>query len=152
MAFSAQISLSVLAHETSVSELATSLRVTPASYAQSLTNGTAGSQAQVAWSSSRTLSGSSQTFSLATLSDVRDGATVTVTMTAVKLYYVRNKGASSLAFAGAPFPAAGLTVAAGAVAMQSDPSASGMAASGVTVTGAAGGAYDIVLLGNGSVS
>jgi hypothetical protein len=152
MAFSAQISLSVLAHETSATDLSSSLRVTPASYAQSLTNGTAGNQAQLAWSATKTLSGASQTFSLATLSDVRDGATVTVTLTAVKLYYVRNKGASSLAFAGAPFPASGLTVAAGAVAVQSDPSATGMSASGVTVTGTNGGSYDIVLLGNGSVS
>lgn len=152
MAFSAQISLSVLVHEATSGDLSSSLRVTPASYAVSMTNGTAGNQAQVAWSASRTMSGASQSLSLAALPDVRDGATVTVTMTAVKLYYVRNKGASSLAFAGAPFPAAGLTVAAGAVAMQSDQSAGGMAASGVTVTGSNGGSYDILLLGNGSVA
>jgi hypothetical protein len=36
--------------------------------------------------------------------------------------------------------------------VQCDPSAGGMAASGVTVTGTVGGSYEIVLLGEGSVS
>lgn len=152
MAFSAQITLSLLAHESEVGDISTALRVTPASYAVAMTDGTAANQAQVAWSDSRTLSSSSETLALSALPDVRSGATVTVTITAVKAYYVRNRGASSLAFAGTPFPAAGLTVAAGAVAMQSDQSAAGMAASGVTVTGTSGGSYDIVLFGEGSVS
>lgn len=152
MALSAQITLSLLAHETETGDLSQTLRVTPASYAIALTNGTAGNQAQVAWSDNRTLAGSSESLSLSSLSDVRSGATVTVTITAVKAWYVRNRGASSLAFAGSPFPAAGMTVAAGAVAMQSDPSAAGMSASGVTVTGTAGGNYDILLIGEGSVA
>jgi hypothetical protein len=152
MAFSAQITLSLLAHESEAGDISTALRVTPASYAVAMTDGTAANQAQVAWSDNRTLSSSSETLALSALPDVRSGATVTVTITAVKAYYVRNRGASSLAFAGAPFPAAGLTVAAGAVAMQSDQSAAGMAASGVTVTGTSGGSYDIVLFGEGSVS
>jgi hypothetical protein len=152
MAFSAQITLSLLAHESEAGDISTALRVTPASYAVAMTDGTAANQAQVAWSDNRTLSSSSETLALSALPDVRSGATVTVTITAVKAYYVRNRGASSLAFAGAPFPAAGLTVAAGAVAMQSDQSAAGMSASGVTVTGTSGGSYDIVLFGEGSVS
>lgn len=152
MAFSAQITLSLLAHESEVGDISTALRVTPASYAVAMTDGTAANQAQVAWSDNRTLSSSSETLALSALPDVRSGATVTVTITAVKAYYVRNRGASSLAFAGAPFPAAGLTVAAGAVAMQSDQTTAGMSASGVTVTGTSGGSYDIVLFGEGSVS
>lgn len=152
MAFSAQVSLSVLAHETSSSDLSQTLRVTPASYAVSVTDGTSANQAQVAWSDNRTLAGASESLSMSALPDVRDGATVTVTLTAVKLWYVRNRGASAIALAGAPFPAAGLTVAAGAVAMQSDQSAAGMSASGVTVTGTTGGNYDILLFGEGSIS
>lgn len=152
MALSAQITLSLLAHETETGDLSQTLRVTPASYAVALTNGAAGNQAQVAWSDNRTLSGSSETLTLSSLADVRSGATVTVTITAVKAWYVRNRGVSSLAFAGSPFPASGLTVAAGAVAMQSDPSAAGMSASGVTVTGTTAGNYDILLIGEGSVA
>ena len=152
MPLNAQVTLSILAHESNTGDIASTLRVTPASYAVALTNGTAANQAQLAWSDNRTLSGSSENLPLSTLPDVRDGVNATVTMTAVKLWFVRNRGTSSLAFAGSPFPASGLTVAAGAVAMQSDPSANGMAASGVTVTGTAGGNYDIVLIGEGSVS
>lgn len=152
MAFSAQITLSAVSHETASADLASSIRVTPASYAAYLTNGTSVNQAQVAWSASKTLASSSHNFSLSSLSDVRDGATVTVVLTAVKFWYVKNKGATAISLAGSPFPASGLTMAAGAVALQSDPSATGMAASGVTVTGTAGGAYDILFFGNGSVS
>lgn len=152
MSFSAQVTLSLLAHESSTEGLSNAVRVTPVSYALALADGTAANQAQVAWSDTRTLSGTSQTVSLSSLSDVRAGATVTVTITAVKAWYVRNRGTAALSFAGAPFPAVGLTVAGGAVAMQSDPSAAGMAASGVTVTGSAGGSYDIVLFGKGSVA
>jgi hypothetical protein len=152
MAFSAQVSLSILAHESATSDLSTTLRVTPASYAVSVTNGTSANQAQIAWSDNRTLSGTSESLSPSALPDVRDGVAVTVTMTAVKLWYLRNRGASSIAVAGAPFPAGGITVAAGAVAMQSDQSAAGMPVSGVTVTGSVGGNYDILLFGEGGVS
>jgi hypothetical protein len=152
MALSAQISLSILAHEATSADLSAALRVTAASYAQTIANGTAAGQAQVAWSASRTLAGASQTLNLSSLPDTRDGVAATVTMTAVKVYHVKNKGTSSLVFAGAPFPAGGQTVNAGAVATHIDPSAAGMSASSVTVTGTVGGAYDIVLIGNGSVS
>jgi len=43
-------------------------------------------------------------------------------------------------------------IAAGAAAMHCDPSASGIAVGGVTVTGTIGGAYDIVLIGEGTVT
>lgn len=152
MALNAQVNLSLLAHETSSGDLSSTIRVTPASYAAALTNGTGASQADVVWSATKTLSGSSQTLNLAALPDIRDGVTATVTITAVKALYVRNTGASPLAFAGAPFPSSGQTIAAGGVAVQCDASAAGMAASGVTVTGSAGGAYQIMLIGEGSVS
>jgi hypothetical protein len=152
MALTAQIALSILAHETSSGDLSRTLRATPANYALTLTDGTAANQAQVVWSGTRTLAGASETLNLTALSDTRDGSPATVSMTAVKALYVRNSGTASLSFAGAPFPASGQTVAAGAVAVQCDPSAGGMAASGVTVTGSAGAAYDIVLIGEGSVA
>jgi len=110
MAFSAQVTLSLLAHETESSSLSSGIRVTPASYAQALADGSAANQAQVAWSANRTLAAASQNLSLSTLSDVRGGATVTVTITAVKAWYMRNRGASSIAFAGSPFPAAIVSV------------------------------------------
>jgi hypothetical protein len=152
MALNAQISLSLLAHESSSGDLAKTVRVTPASYAALVADGSAAGQAQVTWSDSRTLSGASETLNLASLADTRDGSPATVTLTSVSAYYVKNSGASTLAFAGAPFPAGGQTVKAGGVAVQCDLSAAGMSTATVTVTGTAGGAYDIVLIGRGSVS
>lgn len=152
MALNAQVNLSLLAHETSSGDLSSTIRVTPASYAAAIGDGTGANQAQVVWSGSRTLSGASQTLNLAALPSVRDGVTATVTITAVKALYVKNTGTATLSFAGAPFPAGGQTVSAGAVAVQCDPSAAGMAASGVTVTGSAGCAYDLMFIGEGSIS
>lgn len=153
MALSAQVNLSVVAHETSSGDLSSALRATPAVYTTLFSDGTAANQAQVVWSDSRTLSGSSETLNLSALPDTRDGAVVSVAITAVKAVYVRNSHASvGITFAGSPFPAGGLAVAAGGAVVQVDPSAAGMSASTVTVTGSAGATYDIVFVGEGSVS
>jgi hypothetical protein len=150
MALSAQISLSIVAHETSSGDLSRTLRATPASYSLSLTDGTAASLAQVGWSDSRTLSGPTETLALSALPDTRDGASVSVAVTAVKAVYVR--AAAPLTFSGAPFPASGVAVAAGGALVQIDPTAAGTAAGTVTVSGSAGASYDIVIVGEGSVS
>jgi hypothetical protein len=153
MALNAQIMLSILAHETSSGDLSRTLRATPASYSAVLSDGTAAYQAQVVWSDSRTLAGSSETLNLATLADTRDGAAVSVAITAVKTVYIKNSHASaSLTFAGSPLPAGGLVVAAGGGYAQIDPTATGMTAGTITVTGSAGATYDIVLIGEGTVT
>ena len=152
MALTAQITLSLVAHETNDADISRSIRVTPAAYSVTLTDGTAANQAQVAWSGRRTLAGTSETLALSSLADSRGGSPATVTLTAVKGWFVRNTGTATLSFAGGPFPAGGVSVAAGAAAAQCDPSAAGMAASGVTVTGSSGGAYDIVIVGEGTVA
>lgn len=150
MAFSSQIVLSLVAHESSAGDISRTLRTTPVSYALSLGDGAGAGQAQVAWSGTKTLAGASEVLNLASLPDTRDGSPATVTVTAVKGWYVRNSGTATLTFTGSPF--SGQTVAPGAAAAQFDPSAAGMAASGVTVTGSAGASYDIVLIGEGTVA
>jgi hypothetical protein len=152
MALSAQITLNILAHETSSGDLSRTLRATPASYALSLADGTAASQAQVVWSDSRTLAGASETLNLSSLSDTRDGAAAIVSVVAVKALYAKNTGTATLTFAGSPFSAGGQAVAPGGAIAQCDPTAAGMAASGVTVTGSVGCTYDIILIGEGSVT
>lgn len=152
MALNAQINLTLVAHESSEGDLSSTLRATPVQHAVTLSDGTGENQAQVAWSGARTLSGGTDTLNLTSLNDLRAGATATVTMTAVKAVYVRNSGTASLSFAGGPFPSGGQTVAAGAVAIQVDPSQAGMTAGGVTVTGSSGLTYDILLIGEGSVA
>lgn len=152
MALNAQIQLSILAHETSSGGLSRTLRATPANYSLALGDGTGANQAQVAWSGTRTLAGASETLNLTSLADTRDGAAVTVALSAIKSMYVKNSGTVTLTFAGAPFPAGGQAVAPGGAVVQCDPTAAGMAASGLTVTGSAGGAYDLVLIGEGTVT
>lgn len=150
MPLSAQISMNVLVHESSAGDLSQTLRVTPVSYAASVADGVGTGKAQVSWSDARTLAAASETLSLSALPDVRGGAPATVTLTSVKCWAVLNKGNSPIVLAGSPFPAAGMTVTAGSVNVHSAPA--GVAASGVTVTGTIGGAYEILLVGEGSVS
>lgn len=153
MSLSANIGLSILAHESSAGDISRTLRVTPAAYTAVLSDGVGASQAQVVWSDSRTLAGSSEALNLASLADTRDGAAVSVAITAAKAVYVRNSHASvSLTFAGAPFPAGGVAVAPGGAMALVDPTAAGAATGTVTVTGSAGATYDIVFIGKGSVS
>lgn len=145
MALNAQVTMSLVAHESSAGDLSKTLRVTPASFAATLSDG-------VAWSASKTLSGSTQNISLSSLPDTRDGSPATVTMTAVKAVFVRNSGTANLTFAGGPFAAGGETLRPSASVLRCDSSASSLASSGVTVTGSTGCTYDIVLVGPGSVA
>lgn len=153
MALNAQIALSIVAHESSSGDLSKTVRVTPANYAVAMTDGTAANQAQVAWSSSGSLSGSSQTINLSSVSDVRDGATATVSFTALKALYFANRSTSTITLTGAAAgAAAGRTVEAGAAVVDVVPSAAGRAVSSIVVSGAAGSEYDIVVIGEGSVT
>lgn len=152
MPLNAQVALSIVAHETAAGDLSRQMRVTPATYAMLFTDGTGANQAQVVWSDSRTLSGASETLTLSSLADTRDGAAVTVALTAVKAAYLRNSHSSiSLSASGGPF-GSGVTVAPGGCVAVVDPSAGGLSASAVTVAGSAGGTYDIALIGEGTVT
>lgn len=150
MSLDSQITLSVLTHESSAGDIARGLRVTPVFYAASLSDGTGAGQAQVTWSDARTLAGSTETLNLASLADTRDGASVVVAITSAKVLYIKNTGASSLAFSGGPVGNASL--AAGGVFVIADTSAAGMGAGSIAVTGSTGGTYEIVIVGEGSAS
>ena len=93
MPLNAQISLSIIAHELTSGDISRQIRVTPAIYAAMLTDGTGANQAQVVWSATEAIpeaGGTSFTFS--SLVDDRG----TVSITALKLMYVRNAGTSVL--------------------------------------------------------
>lgn len=152
MSLDAQITVSVVSQESASVGLAQSMRVAQAAYSQSFVAGTGAGQSQVSWTALRTLSGASETLNLSALAEVRSGSAATVNLTAVKALYFKNTGTMALSVAGAPFPAGGVSIAPGGCVAQVDPTAGGMAASGVTVTGSAGGAYEIILLGEGTVS
>lgn len=154
MALDAQVLLSILAHESSSADIARSLRATPATYSLALADGGGANQAQVVWSDSRTLAASSESLNPAALIDDRG----TVTLTAVKLAYLRNTHASiDLAAASDTFGQTGgspssVAVPAGSAMLLAVPTAAGRTAATVTVSGSVGGTYDIVIIGEGSVS
>lgn len=153
MALNAQVTFSLLAHETSNGDLSRTLRATPATYAAAIGDGTGANQAQLAWSDARTLAGASEALNLAALADTRDGASVTVAVTSVKVLYLKNTHASTpIGFSGGPLSGSGVTLAAGGICVLADTSAAGMGAGTITVAGSSGATYEIVIVGEGSVS
>jgi hypothetical protein len=166
MALNAQIALSILAHETSNGDLSRTLRATPANYAIALADGTGANQAQVVWSSSGTATTTNTDLNLSAIEDTRDGASVTVTFTAIKAVYVRNKSDSVALSIGGPtnvtsgiwFPAIPIQIQPGGCYFVSAPGADGISVNPAgpriarlaSVSGTA--AYDVVFIGEGSVA
>lgn len=92
MSLEGRINVDVLFHETTGSGLASQLRASSASYSLPFTNGTGANQAQLAWSESGSTDGETANELLVqSLSDDRG----TVTFSAVKLIYVRNKATTT---------------------------------------------------------
>ena len=146
----AQVLLSILAHETSSDGISQSLRATPETYSLTLADGTGANQAQVAWSDSRTLAGSSETLDAASLTDDRG----TVTMTALKAVYFKNASTAALTFTPTPAGAFGGTfhVRPDGAVLSVAPDAAGMAPGEMVVAGSAGQRYDVILIGEGTVT
>lgn len=162
MSIEGRISVDVLFHDTLTSNLSSQVRVAAAAYSLPLTEGTGANQAQVTWTSSATVGGSSaDELIIQGLSDDRG----TVSMTAVKAIYIRNKSASyrlsvtvdnwtALDPTLSPF---NLVVPAGGVFVYTNPTAAGWAtgASSALLLIAEGEGqsveYDILLVGEGSV-
>jgi len=151
MALNAQILLSILAHESSSGDISQTLRATPATYSVTLGDGTGANQAQVVWSDSRTLAGASETINASSLTDDRG----TVSITAIKGLYFRNSSTAVLSMTplGGADSFGGLHyVQPGGVAVAVAPGASGMLAGSAVVEGSAGQTYDIILIGEGTVT
>jgi hypothetical protein len=150
MALNAQILLSILAHESSSGDISQTLRATPATYALALADGTGANQAQVVWSDARTLAGASETINASSLTDDRGS----ISLTALKAVYVKNSSTATLTFTPASAAAFGGTqhVRAGGAALAVASDATGMAAGNLVVAGGAGQTYDIILIGEGTVT
>lgn len=159
MALSAQIALSITAHEKTAGDLSKQMRVTPATYAMMLGDGTAANQAQVVWSDSGEIpDGNEALHQFESLSDDRG----TVSMSAVKVLYVRNSGSLPLTVApyfwnGAPWSSS-IDLEAGGVVVMVVPTAGGWSAAGsgagILVANQNGSAvpYQIMLIGEGTIS
>lgn len=159
MALNAQISVSVMVHESSGDSLSSSLRVTPATYAATLANGTGAGQAQVAYSETGTIpSGDDVSFLFGALSDDRGS----VVLTAIKTIYVKNTGAVGLIVCGnlawSTAPLGQTFVAPGGVLAMANTSAAGWASSQASAAiviangEQAESSYELVLIGEGTVS
>ncbi len=168
MELNAQILLQIVAAETSSSDLSTTARSTTISRAVAFTTGTGISQAQLVWSDSRTIAASgTETLDLAELADDRG----TVVLSAVKAIYIRNTGAAVLNLTGGGPPEdweAGpvktpsgslLEIPAGGIYLATNASAAGWAVGSspqwVIVNNAStttAATYDIVLIGEGSLT
>lgn len=162
MALSAQIALSVIAHETTSGDLSSQMRVTPATYALMLANGTGANQAQVAFSDSTTIGDNfDQGYTFSAIPDDRG----TITMTAVKVIYFKNTGSVSLGlgknvnWSTGPFTAeVGCNVPPGGAVVLVAPTAAGWSTSeagsliNIYNATATSGAYDIMLIGEGTIS
>jgi hypothetical protein len=161
MSLNAQIALSIVAHESSSSDLASEMRVTPATYGLMLTNGTGANQAQVVWSDSATVpDGNENLRTFASLADDRGS----VAITALKVIYFKNTG--SLPLTVAPYqwsvgPVASGTqiqVQAGGVLVMVAPTASGWSTAGANAAilivngNGVSVSYDMMLVGEGTVS
>jgi hypothetical protein len=146
----AQILVDAYVRETRANDVAKEVRTTPFRYWVSLTDGTGASEAQIAWSDSRTLASGSESLTLTGISDTRDGAAVTVAFSAVKAVVVKNTHPTlSVTFSGAftawPLKPNGMVVIV-------DPSADGVTGNTLTVSGGAGVTYDIIVIGEGTVT
>jgi hypothetical protein len=146
MSLAAEVLVNLVAIETDTADIARNTRVTRADYFVSLTEGTEANQAQIVWSDSR-VSGGTDTLQLSALSDTRDGAAVTVNLTALKAIYLKNTGSThTLTVTGAYTG----SVAPGGVLVNVNPTATGTTSATLYVTSTAGATYDIVIVGEGS--
>lgn len=164
MALNAQIAISLIAHESSSSDLAREMRVTPATFGLMLTSGTGANQAQVVWSDSGGVQdGFDISYSFGGLSDDRG----TVSITAVKVLYVKNSGSlpiyvSPHEWGESPFSSP-IELQAGGVIVLASPTAGGWstagAGAGIMVVNLNSGMnsgvsvpYEIMLIGEGTVA
>jgi len=147
VSLSAEVFFSIVAVETDTADIARNSRVTRADYFQALTEGTDANQAQIVWSDSR-VSGGTDTLQLSSLSDTRDGASVSVVFSAVKAIYVRNTGSTHTLTLTGSFSG---SVAPGGILAVVNPTAAGASASSLVVTSTAGATYDIVVVGEGTI-
>jgi hypothetical protein len=146
MSLSAEILVNLVAIETDTADIAKNTRVTRADYFVSLTEGTAANQAQIVWSDSR-VSGGTDTLQLSALSDTRDGAAVTVNLTALKAIYLKNTDTThTLTLTGAYTG----SVAPGGVLVNVNPTAAGTTSATLYVTSTVGATYDLVIVGEGT--
>lgn len=166
MPLSAQVLLSIVAHESSSGDLSSQMRVTPANCAVSLSDGTGANRAQVAWSAQRTIGGSEvDDIVFSSMQDDRGS----VSFSSVKAWYIKNTSSGEVGDivigsdqSDDTIPASawtgwavGLVIPAGGAIALVAPSTAGLPvdpANVIRVAGNNGATYDLMLVGEGTVT
>lgn len=148
MSLAAEILCRIVGIETDTADIATNTRVTKAEYFTAIADGTAAGQAQVIYSDKVTSAGT-DTYQLSSLPDTRDGAAVTIAFTAGKVLYVKNTHASNTITVTGAYTG---SVPAGGLLLAVNPTAAGTTAATLYLTSTAGTTYEIVIVGEGSIT
>jgi len=158
MSLSAEILCRIVGIETDTADIAKNTRVTKAEYFRALSDGDGANQAQVIYSDARASAGT-DTFQLSSLPDTRDGAAVTIAFTAVKAMYVRNTHATNsltLSASASPFASQIVVVPQGVVLVANPSNTGALSFIGAAVThfitAPVGTTYEIVIVGEGSIT
>lgn len=162
MPLNAQISLSILAHESTTGDLSRTLRATPANYAIALTDGTGANQANLVWSASESIAGGVDwTPSGANFANFVDDRG-TIAFSAIKTVCIKNTGAYPAVLFGDDWIGLGNGVAeiplpAGGVLFMSRADAAGWPTANSTLTISTPGdqpatTIEVVLIGEGTIS
>jgi len=164
MPLNAQITLSIIAHESTVGDISRQMRVTPVTYALSLSNGTGANQANLVWSASADIEGL-EDITLCSSGFVFSDERGTVTFSAVKVVYIKNTGTGNILWlAGPDWPSGplgdtesgGLLIRPGGAVMLAAPDATGWTTAGSLIQLGnptnAQQTYDVAIIGEGAVS
>lgn len=162
MTLSANILFSLVANETDAVDFAKDVRTTKVEYFKELTDGTGANQAQIVWSQAAAFD--NDYFPLGTgfsFTDDRGSGS----FSAIKFFYVKNTGSQDFSILGppdwatgplfAPGSPAGLYIKPGGAVAYFAPDAAGWPTAGSTFafsTGEATAAYEIVLIGEGTIT
>jgi len=157
----ADILFSIVANETDAGDYAKDVRTTKVDYFKELSDGTGANQAQIVWSDSRIAPANDEdSINLLAATDDRG----TCSFTSVKAIYVKNTGASEILWTGGewqsgPLPqnGASLKIRPGGAMFLAAPDAQGWLTPGgssfrIDNETATNGSYDIVLIGEGTIT
>jgi len=149
MSLSAEVLASVVARETGTGDLVVNSRFTKYDFFREFADGTGADQAQIVFSDSRTAPQGSFTILLSAISDVRNGSTALVNFSAVKVIMVKNTHAAYTITLTGAFSG---TIKPGGVFLLVDPSAAGASPSSLFFETTAGATYDLVVIGEGTIT
>lgn len=149
MSLSAEVLASVVARETGTGDLVVNSRFTKYDFFREFADGTGADQAQIVFSDSRTATQASFTILLSAIPDTRNGSSASCNFSAVKVIMFKNTHSTHTITLSNAFTA---TIKPGGVFLLVDPSAAGITGASLFVNTTVGATYDLVVIGEGTVT